>query len=584
MEEPTETMCCQCNPELAKFDEGDPEYPINWTRRKKYAVNTIVCLLSLISTMGTSSYAAGQPYLMYKYNISTDLASSGLSLNVFGMAMGPLIWGPLSELYGRKLPYLLSWPLLIGLTAPCAFVDNIIVILIFRFFTGCCIGNAINNGAGVISDLYQNDAAARAKSVAIFVFCGISGPCYGSFMGFFVASAGWPGFWVLRMHLFLCLACFPLVFILPETHGPTILKRRAHTLRIKGNIHAFSHEELEHATFGDIVQIHLLRPLKMLMFEPISQGSALWIGLAYGIMYFFFEVYPIVFIEQHNIPFRYCGAMFLFIPVGMLMAVVLYPCLIKLFARLPLPGIKPKGRRLNEAERRLTVVIPACVAMPISLLWLGWTSGPETHWFIPALAGVLFGYSLMGIFISLFAYMTHIYSIYSSSAAAANTLARSIFGAIFPIVTRSIINAIGTKWGLSIFAFISVGLLPIPLIFIRYGKGLRARSRYGQEAREVIVRMSIVEVVGGDFVRVTVARATKKKEVARGVQDEEKGLDEEEIESSREEGLEEIESSREEGLEEIESSREGGLDSGRNEEDLEQQAGVQDQELGYVDE
>jgi hypothetical protein len=136
----------------------------------------------------------------------------------------------------------------------------------------------------------------------------------------------------------------------------------------------------------------------------------------------------------------------------------------------------------------------------------------------------------------------------------------------------------------SIFAFISVGLLPIPLIFIRYGKGLRARSRYGQEAREVIVRMSIVEVVGGDFVRVTVARATKKKEVARGVQDEEKGLDEEEIESSREEGLEEIESSREEGLEEIESSREGGLDSERNEEDLEQQAGVQDQELGYVDE
>jgi hypothetical protein len=38
-----------------------------------------------------ATQAAGQPYLMYKYNISTDLASSGLSLNVFGMAMGPLI-------------------------------------------------------------------------------------------------------------------------------------------------------------------------------------------------------------------------------------------------------------------------------------------------------------------------------------------------------------------------------------------------------------------------------------------------------------------------------------------------------------
>jgi len=41
----------------------------------------------------------------------------------------------------------------------------------------------------------------------------------------------------------------------------------------------------------------------------------------------------------------------------------------------------------------------------------------------------------------------------------------------------------------SIFAFLSLGLFPIPLIFIRYGKQLRARSRYAQEAHEVIMRM-----------------------------------------------------------------------------------------------
>ena len=41
----------------------------------------------------------------------------------------------------------------------------------------------------------------------------------------------------------------------------------------------------------------------------------------------------------------------------------------------------------------------------------------------------------------------------------------------------------------SIFAFLSLGLFPIPLIFIRYGKQLRARSRYAQEAHKVIMRM-----------------------------------------------------------------------------------------------
>jgi len=39
----------RCRPELVKFDEGDPEYPINWTGHKKQAVNAIVCLLSLLS-------------------------------------------------------------------------------------------------------------------------------------------------------------------------------------------------------------------------------------------------------------------------------------------------------------------------------------------------------------------------------------------------------------------------------------------------------------------------------------------------------------------------------------------------------
>jgi hypothetical protein len=41
----------------------------------------------------------------------------------------------------------------------------------------------------------------------------------------------------------------------------------------------------------------------------------------------------------------------------------------------------------------------------------------------------------------------------------------------------------------SIFGFLSLGLIPIPLIFIRHGKQLRARSRYAQEARVVIMRM-----------------------------------------------------------------------------------------------
>ena len=67
-------------------------------------------------------------------------------------------------------------------------------------------------------------------------------------------------FWVLRVHFFLCLAAWPFVFLLPESHGPTILAKRARSLRQHGKLNAFSQEELEPATLRYIIQVHFLRP------------------------------------------------------------------------------------------------------------------------------------------------------------------------------------------------------------------------------------------------------------------------------------------------------------------------------------
>ena len=41
----------------------------------------------------------------------------------------------------------------------------------------------------------------------------------------------------------------------------------------------------------------------------------------------------------------------------------------------------------------------------------------------------------------------------------------------------------------SLFGFLSLALLPITLVFIRYGSLLRQRSRYAREADEIIQRM-----------------------------------------------------------------------------------------------
>ncbi|KAA1478520.1 MFS general substrate transporter [Dentipellis sp. KUC8613] len=441
--------------DVVTFAENDPEEPIHWPLWRKLS-------------------APAEPQLQREYGVNEETTSAGLTLYVFGFALGPLIcellWyhltGPMSEMFGRKSAYTVSWPLLIGAIAPSAFADNIAVILLFRFFTGVCASCALTN-------MFYNNPHALSK------------------VGFFVAAAteGGSALWVVRVHFFFVFACWPLVFLLPETHGPSILGKRAARLRAEGHSNAWAAHETSDQSKADIIRRHVFRPAQMLLREPINQGAAVWISLAYGIIYFFFEAYPVVFIEQHDIPFRLCGLMFIPLPIGMLFWVAPYDYINLFFSRIRIPGIEPKSKPTHAAEARLRPAVlcwQVSAMLPISLFWFAWTSGREVHWIAPAIAGAAFGFAMMGIFMTFLAYLTQTYTVYASSANACNNFARATFAAALPLITHPLLNGIGTKWGVSLFGFLSLILIPVPLIFLRYGEKLRERSHFAHEAMMIL--------------------------------------------------------------------------------------------------
>ncbi|EIW54811.1 MFS general substrate transporter [Trametes versicolor FP-101664 SS1] len=471
--------------ELVVFERDDPDDPHQWSRRKKRGTVALACLYAFCAVFGSAIYAPGEGEIREKYGVSADVSSTGLTMYVLGFGIAPLIC-PLSELLGRKIPYHIAWVLLIATSAVSAFVENIAVILLFRFFTGCAAACSLNMGPGVIADMYAKDLHAMGLGTS---FCALSGPCFATLFGFFIAANTHGGLWVLRVQLLFAIAVWPLVFIFPETYGPRILEQRAKHLRKAGRENAWAAHELHHKTITQVLRGHVVRPFTMIIYEPIVQGAAIWVTVTYGILYFYFEVYPVVFIVQHVIPFQLCGLLFLSISLGMLISVIVFGPLVQLSERVRLPIIERKGETMPMEETQLKSVIIACLCLPISLFWFAWTSGPETHWIAPALAGIPFGYANTAIFFSFTSYTSRTYTLYASSAAAANTFFRSVVASIFPIIAHSIVDALGTKWGISIFAFISLGLVPIPFVFVRFGPALRARSRHARQAREAIARM-----------------------------------------------------------------------------------------------
>lgn len=119
------------------------------------------------------------------------------------------------------------------------------------------------------------------------------------------------------------------------------------------------------------------------------------------------------------------------------------------------------------------------IMLPIGLFWFAWAPSKDVHWIVPVLAGVPFGWGCLAIFISATTYLVDVYqSANGASAVAANGILRYGLGAAFPLFTVQMYSAMGVHWAGSVFAFVSLALLPVPWVFFWKGKELRARSLY----------------------------------------------------------------------------------------------------------
>lgn len=77
-------------------------------------------------------------------------------------------------------------------------------------------------------------------------------------------------------------------------------------------------------------------------------------------------------------------------------------------------------------------------------------------------------------------YLVDAFTIYAASALAANTVIRSIGGALLPLAGQAMYAALGLGWGNSLLGFIAVALLPIPLVMMKYGERWRKSLDVGR--------------------------------------------------------------------------------------------------------
>lgn len=138
----------------------------------------------------SSAYTGGVEQIIETFDIGTEAVTLGVSLFVLGFAIGPLLWAPLSELYGRQVLFIGTYAMLTAFNAGAAGAKNVQTLLIMRFFAGAFGSSPLTNAGGVIADMFS--AAHRGVAMSIFAAAPFLGPALGPIIGGFLGETkGW---------------------------------------------------------------------------------------------------------------------------------------------------------------------------------------------------------------------------------------------------------------------------------------------------------------------------------------------------------------------------------------------------------
>jgi DHA1 family multidrug resistance protein-like MFS transporter len=451
---------------------GDVENPKNWSVARRWYVTVISILLVVNSTFSSSSPSGSLEGVAHQFGVSVEASGLVITLFLLGYCFGPLFWAPLSEFFGRRWIFYISFTGYLAFNFLCAFANNFAALLIGRFLTGTFASSPMSNVPGVLADIWG--PIDRGNAMAVLSMMTFVGPALGPVIsGFLELKEDWR--WNFYVIIMLAGVTEILMFTIPETLASRVLvnkARRIRAMKMPGYENVKAPVEDTGRTLVDIFKVALIRPWKILV-DPISFFVAVYLSVVYTLLYMLFTIYPIIF-QQRRGWNAGVGELPL---IGTALGAMLAGALV--FANSSRERKRVLAGYQGRAEDRLPLAMVGGLLFPVTMFWFAWSGQYDSvHWIVPTIAGVFLASSILLIFVSFYNYLTDTYLMYTASAVAANTICRSAAGASAPLFTQYMFDALGVGGGGSLIGGVAIVLAPIPFIFYKYGEPIRKRSKF----------------------------------------------------------------------------------------------------------
>lgn len=435
----------------------------------------IISFCSIVITCTSSVYSMAVEDIQNEFGASHTVAVLGITFFLLGMGIGPMFLSPISEFHGRKVVYICSLTFIIPFMLLTGFAKNLPAVFLGRFLAGLSGSAFMGVASGSFSDLFTADEIMIP--VMVYTLTPFLGPGLGPLMGgFIVHNLNWRWTsYIMAMASGLMLVL--IVFVVPETYHPILLKKKAERLRKEKNDNRYyAPLERSNKSIVDTIFLSCVRPMKMMVFEPMLLLICIYSGLLLSILYLFFVSFPYVFRTVYNFNETHVGLVFISLIIGCLLAA---PTVVFNKKYIVPRCIARNPRHVYEPEFQLPQTYLGAVLVPVGLFIFAWTSSERLTWAGPVIAGGTISMGMVICFNGLFAFTIDAYRMYAASAMACNGVIRSSMGSVFPIFGLQMYENLGIQWATTLIALICLAFIPMPFLFFKYGSRIRAKSRFG---------------------------------------------------------------------------------------------------------
>lgn len=255
-------------------------------KQEKLSRLQLLILLSLVamSAISTDLYLSGLPQMVTDFTSNTSHVQLTLSLFLFGLAVGQMIAGPLSDQYGRIPILKIGLGIYTTVSAACVFAASVEVLWLLRFLQGLAAASGPVVARAIVSDLYERKDAARILSYLMSAMALIPAiaPIIGSVL---LLWFDWSVHFVL-LAAFGGVLWYAVAVKLPETHQA-------------------NHQK----TFGERLWF-ILSNVKNLLSDRIFIGYVICGSVAHGAMFAYISSSSYIVTELLNVPTEYFGYTF----------------------------------------------------------------------------------------------------------------------------------------------------------------------------------------------------------------------------------------------------------------------------------